>query len=629
MTRRRGSRARIAAAARHIPATVAAARRHPTSGIGGVVRRVRTAVVGERRRPVEMLDARLLPAALCCWLTTLAVILVGWVMGVVVAVAVSITLVALWATLRGPGFERRVAVAATGAGVRKPARVPGRDGAGLQRIWVTVAVASLGLTLGFALSAGWRAHQVEVHPLRQLGEKARIEVTVTPNGDPKPVRGTSFDGGQRWVVRADLREYRRGDVVVRAGGAVVVLAGGDGWAEVSPGQEITFDARVAQPERRDLTAAVLRAEGAPEVAGPLPWWQRAAGTVRAELRAAAVRALPEEAAGLLPALVVGDTGGLSDSVRDEFEIAGLQHLCVVSGANFAILGTAVLSIARRLTMGPRASVGVAAAAMAMFVVIARPDPSVLRAAAMGAVTLLALLTGRRKQALPALCAAVIAVLLIWPDLAVSAGFALSVLATGGLILLAPGWAQRLRDRGWWQLPAELVAVSAAAFTVTLPIMVALSGRVSVVAIAANVLVAPVVAPITVIGAAAAAVAWLWSPLAQAVLHLAIAPMWWLLTVGDRAAALPGAAIDVPGGTAGGFGAAVAVVSVVLFIRSLPVRATPARAESHGAPVVAGPAPPHGAPGAPAAAAAASGPSHSAPNVAPDRPRSIPATGRGP
>src|SRR5690606_31082776 len=224
-------------------------------------------------------------------------------------------------------------------------------------------------------------------------------------------------------------------------------------------------------------------------------------------------------------------------------------LCVVSGANFAIVGAAVLAVARTLTWGPRASVGLAAAAMAMFVVIARPDPSVLRAAAMGAVTLLALLTGRRKQALPALCAAVIGILLVRPDLAVSAGFALSVLATGGLILLAPGWADRLRDRGWWQLPAELLAVSAAAFTVTLPIMVALTGRVSVVAIAANMLVAPVVAPITVLGALAATVAWLWSPLAQAILHLASVPIWWLLTIGDRAAALPGAAVAVPGGSA--------------------------------------------------------------------------------
>ncbi len=485
-------------------------------------------------------------------MTTLVVIRGGWPVGVVVAVVVSASSVAIWVISR-----------AKAAGVL----ARGGTGARRHRVWAAVVVAASGLTLGFALSAGWRVHQVDVHPLGDMGERARIEVTVTPSGDPKPLRGRSFDGRQQWVVRAELREYRRGGVHTRGGGAVVVLAGGPGWATLSPGQAITFDARVGRPDRRDLTVAVLRAEGQPAIAGPLPWWQRVAGVVRADLRAAATRALPEEAAGLLPALVVGDTGGLAESVRDEFEIAGLQHLCVVSGANFAIVGTAVLAGARRLTLGPRASVGVAAGAMAMFVVIARPDPSVLRAAAMGAVTLIALLTGRRKQALPALCAAVIGVLLIWPELAVSAGFALSVLATGGLILLAPDWSDRLRDRGWWRLPAELVAVSAAAFTVTLPIMVALTGRVSVVAIAANVLVAPVVAPITVVGALAAAVAWLWLPLAQAVLHLAAPPMWWLLTVGDRAAGLPGAAIDVPGGTAGGIGAAAAALSVVLLIRS--------------------------------------------------------------
>ncbi|HLS75397.1 MAG TPA: ComEC/Rec2 family competence protein [Nocardia sp.] len=427
-------------------------------------------------------------------------------------------------------------------------------------------LATAAVTAGFALATSWRAHQVDTHPLRALGEKARVEVVVTPSTDPKPVRGTSFDGEQRWVVYAELERYRRGDAVVRGGGAVVVLASGDGWASVVPGQAITFDARVGQPARRDLTVAVLRAHSAPAVAGPSPWWERVAGTVRAGLREASAAALSEEAAGLLPALVVGDTGLLPEVVREEFETAGLQHLCVVSGANFAIVATAVLALARRMTLGPRASVAAAGAAMAMFVVIARPDPSVLRAAAMGTVTLLALLTGRRKQALPALCAAVVGVLTIRPELAVSAGFALSVLATGGLILLAPGWADRLRDRGWWQLPAELVAVSAAAFTVTLPVMVALTGRVSLVAIAANVLVAPVVAPITVLGALAAAIGWLWPPVAQAILHAAAPPLWWLLTVGDRAAALPLASVGVPGGAAGGAAAAVAAVASVLLIR---------------------------------------------------------------
>ncbi len=85
-----------------------------------------------------------------------------------------------------------------------------------------------------------------------------------------------------------------------------------------------------------------------------------------------------------------------------------------------------------------------------FVVLCRPTPSVLRAAAMGAVTLLALALGRRRSAVPALCAAVLVLLLVDPALGGEPGFTLSVLATGALVLLAPGWAQRYAATGCHQ-----------------------------------------------------------------------------------------------------------------------------------------------------------------------------------
>jgi hypothetical protein len=190
---------------------------------------------------------------------------------------------------------------------------------------------------------------------------------------------------------------------------------------------------------------------------------------------------------------------------------------------------------------------------------------------MGAITLLAVLTGRRKQALPALCAAIIALLALWPALAVNAGFALSVVATGGLILLAPSWADWLRARGWWRVPAEIVAVSAGAFVVTTPILIALTGRLSLVAVLANVLVAPVVAPITVIGAGGAVLASSWSPLAELILRCAAPPLWWLLWVAGYAAALPGATVTVPGGLAGGLIASVVVAVAIAALRARAVR----------------------------------------------------------
>ncbi|TLF54373.1 MBL fold metallo-hydrolase, partial [Nocardia cyriacigeorgica] len=440
--------------------------------------------------------------------------------------------------------------------------------------WRAVAVVALGavvLGAGIAVAAAWREQRVQTHPLRAVPAGMSVRVVVTPVDDPKPVRAATFGDERTWLVRANLQKYQHGSTIVRSGGAVVILATGSAWAKLPPGQPIEFRARVSPPRLRDLTVATLRALGDPATAGALPWWQRFAGSVRADLVAASAAALPAGAAGSLPALVVGDTSALSDDVRRDFETAGLTHLTVVSGANFTILLTVVLFLTRLLTLGPRMTVAVAAGALVMFVVIARPDPSVLRAAAMGAVTLLALLTGRRRQALPALCAAVIGLLAVWPQLAMSAGFALSVLATGALILLAPSWSDWLRANGMWRLPAEILAVSAAAFVVTTPIVVALTGKISLVAVIANVLVAPVIAPITVIGAAGAVLASAWMPLAELALRCAAPPMWWMLSVAEYLAAIPGATVTVPGGSSGGLIACAVVAAVIWLLRSVLVR----------------------------------------------------------
>ncbi|MGF0318268.1 ComEC/Rec2 family competence protein [Nocardia fluminea] len=486
---------------------------------------------------------RLVPAALGCWAATIVAVTVGWVAGLVLAVALVVVAIGLWAAQLWAVAHRR-------------------------ERWRVVAVTGLATMLlgaGFAVAGAWQEHHVQAHPLREsFGRSVNVLAVVTD--DAKPLRAGGFGGERRWIVRASLREFGHGPAWMQAGGSIVVLAQGSEWAALSPGQSVRFRAEVSEPNRADLTVATLHATDAPKRIGEPPWWQRLAASVRTDLVNASAEALSPAAAGLLPALVVGDTVALSGEVRDAFEIAGLQHLCVVSGANFTILLTALLALTRLLTAGPRTSAAAAAGAVVLFVVIARPDPSVLRAAAMGSVTVLALLTGRRKQALPALCAAVIGLLAIAPELAVSAGFALSVLATAGLILLAPSWADWLRARGWWRGPSEIVAVSAAAFVVTVPLMVALSGRVSLVAIAANALVAPVVGLITVIGAVGAVVACAWGDAAVWVLWCARPPMWWLLGVADHAAAVPGATVTVPGGAVGGSVATVMVVMVVAALR---------------------------------------------------------------
>jgi len=112
----------------------------------------------------------------------------------------------------------------------------------------------------------------------------------------------------------------------------------------------------------------------------------------------------------------------------------------------------------------------------------------------------------------------------------------------------------------------MCAVAIAAFVVTAPLVAAMSGTVSVVSIVANILVEPVVAPITVVGAVTAVVAVLWLPAAALIVRTAGPPLWWLLEVADRAAAVPGGTVVVAGGLAG-----AVVVALALAVAALAAR----------------------------------------------------------
>ncbi|MEV4155465.1 DUF4131 domain-containing protein [Nocardia salmonicida] len=256
----------------------------------------------------QVLDMRLVPAALGCWVATIVAVTMGWVAGSVAAVGAVVVAIGLWVVLLWAMAHRR-------------------------ERWRVVAVTGLATMLlgaGFAAAGAWQEHHVQSHPLREsFGRSVNVFAVVTD--DAKPMRAGGFGGERRWIVSAGLREFGHGREWTQAGGSIVVLAQGSEWAELSPGQLVRFRAEVSEPSRADLTVATLRATDAPKRIGEPPWWQRLAASVRSDLVEASAAALQPTAAGLLPALVVGDTVALSEEVRDAFEVAGLQHLCVVSG----------------------------------------------------------------------------------------------------------------------------------------------------------------------------------------------------------------------------------------------------------------------------------------------------------
>ena len=69
-------------------------------------------------------------------------------------------------------------------------------------------------------------------------------------------------------------------------------------------------------------------------------------------------------------------------------------------------------------------------------------------AVMGAIALVGVLSSRRRQAIPALAATVLVLMVVTPQLAVDVGLALSVVATAALVVIAPIWSRRLVAAGW-------------------------------------------------------------------------------------------------------------------------------------------------------------------------------------
>ncbi|HET8661382.1 MAG TPA: ComEC/Rec2 family competence protein [Micromonosporaceae bacterium] len=499
------------------------------------------------------LDLRLAGLAGAAWLAALAVLYAGAATGVVLSIAAA------------------VLAAALGALVWR------RAGAAGGTVATAAGWAAVGVLLGVVCGATSATARVAVRDAAETAELARDRTAgraeLVVRDDPRAVRGSA---GRPAVsaIPADLRRLTwssAGSTQVLAVDVRVLVLGSDpAWRAVLPGQRVAVAGRLAPARGGDLRAAVLSASATPELLAPPPWHQRVAGSLRAGLQRACAP-LPDEPGGLLPGLVVGDTSRLDPAVNEDFRATGLTHLTAVSGANCAIVMGAVLLLARWCRSGPRLAAVTSLLALAGFVVLARPSPSVLRAAVMGALALVALASARPRAALPALAAAVAVLVVVDPELAGDAGFALSVLATGALLLLAPGWRDALRRRGVPPGLAEALAVPAAAQVACAPVIAGLSGTVSLVAVPANLLAVPAVAPATVLGVGAAVLSPVSSTAAGAVAWLGQWPAWWLVLVARHGAHTPAGALPWRSGTLGALLLAGVLVAALLAGRRRAVR----------------------------------------------------------
>ncbi|WP_406201691.1 ComEC/Rec2 family competence protein [Streptomyces europaeiscabiei] len=536
-------------------------------------------------------DLRLVPPALAAWGTAALMVHAspGWVTGVVVVcLVVGLALLFPWQGQgQGQGQGRR-----HGHG-HEQGQGRGWVGRGAGA-WTKVSVAAVLLCAGAAAaSAGLHGADLRRGPVPALAERyARVTADVELTSDPRLTRPRikgNHAAPAAVLLQAEVRRVQSPDgTVVDTRTPVLIMidvAGRSGrasWLSLLPSTRVRVVAQVVPAMvGGDRVAAVLRVRGggAPVVLEEASAVQRLAGRLRAGLREA-TDGLDADARALLPGFVVGDTSRVPAELDEAFKATDLTHLLAVSGANFTILlalfigPPGLAQRAERRGLAPRLGIPLRATALAGgvltlgFVIVCRPDPSVVRAAACGSVALLAIATGRRRSLIPALATAVLLLVLYDPWLARSYGFLLSVLATGALLTLAPRWSAALQRRRVPPRPAEALAAAGAAQAVCAPVVAVLSAKVSLVAVPCNLLAEFAVAPATVLGFATLATAPVAMPVAECLAWCASWPAGWIADIARTGASLPGAGVDWPGSWTGALLLVLVTVVVVLVGRRL-------------------------------------------------------------
>ncbi len=412
--------------------------------------------------------------------------------------------------------------------------------------WLRPVAAVLAvLALLLVAAVGHRSLRT-VGPVEAFAEqRAVVTIDARVAGQPRPVAMGAGQTGRAptsvVVLEVDQVHGRGERMSVQT--PVLVVASGAQWAALRWDERVVAVVRLEPAQPGDDVVAVARPKGPMQVTSGPGALFAAADLVRSRFLAA-TDAVWSDARGLVPALVVGDTTRTPPDLTEAMQSTGLTHLSAVSGSNVTLLLAATIGLCGLVGIRRRWRALVCAVMLAAFVLLARPEPSVVRAVVMGAVGLAGLSLSRRRAGVPALAGAV-TVLLVWdPWLSRSYGFALSSVATSGLLVFARPWgltlSRRLPRRLAWLGPA--VSVPVAAQVVCAPIVAPLQGSVSLIAVVANLLAAPFVAPATVLGVAVAVLSSASVTAAGWLAWAAAAPAQAIAAVARWCAQAPGGAI---------------------------------------------------------------------------------------
>ena len=263
--------------------------------------------------------------------------------------------------------------------------------------------------------------------------------------------------------------------------------------------------------------------------------------------------LSDKSAGLLAAIMLGRTGGLTPEQRDAFQRAGLMHLFAVSGLHAGLIAGLIVLLASIFGFGPRGRAIVVLFGLALFCALTGFRSSVLRAALLVGVFMLQPLVRREVEPLSALATVALLLLLLRPRALWQLDFQLSFLCALTLVFISPGVVaiqEQLGPRLGWKLPARIairflqVAFASACIQLALaPMLAGQFGVVSLIAPLANAIILPFAAPILGVGFGAALVAQAAPELGAGLIGLLDWPVAGIGHAASLFAAIPGAALE--------------------------------------------------------------------------------------
>ncbi|MGR2753526.1 ComEC/Rec2 family competence protein [Agromyces arachidis] len=473
-------------------------------------------------------DLRLLPAAVATWA------------GAWVATGADDLGIPGWAPAGACWAVAALALSVVAVGRRRTAERPRRSGErgpepNAVRLAVVVAVAATGAALAATVAGAAGMHRDAGPVAAAAADRVKVEVEVrleaaATSSAPAPWEAAPTTWrAPATLVAVDGSPHRPLRVELVASGA-----------EAPPGFGTTLVASVRASALPRSDREAFRLTGEVDRILPAPMIVAWTHPLRAGLAEAAAR-LGGDGGALVPGLAIGDTAAVTEGLRSAMAAASLTHLTAVSGANCAIVTAALFWAAGRAGTRRSVRIGVALAGLLGFVLLVTPESSVIRAAVMAVVVLVGLGLGREGGGASALGVATVVLLAVDPWFSRDYGFALSVCATAGLVLLSAPLARWL---GRWmpRSVAAVIAIPLAAQLACQPVLILLDPSLPVYGVPANLLAAPAAPVATIAGLVGCLLLPLLPSVGFAALQVAWLPATWIAMLARGADRLPGGSI---------------------------------------------------------------------------------------